>query len=675
LDAIFHHAPSLMFIKSTDLRYQMVNPKFLELLGKTEEEVLGQDDFVVFSPEDAKDIRRTDQMVTQKRMPLQVELSFNTKLGRRHFLSNKFPLFNEDGEVYGVGGITTDITDKVAAEAEAKITNMVFEAAAEAELVMSDSGKVITNSSFTRITGYPNDHAVSFALSLLHDHPEIEIELRKSGRWQGESTRRRANGENLPIWVSISLVEDINNQKSYIAVFSDISNLKEAEQKLEKLAHYDNLTGLPNRTLFYDRFDSALARSARNNTQTGLLFVDIDRFKLINDSYGHDIGDQILIDAANRITHHIRPGDTVCRLGGDEFTVILADLDRPGRVQNIARRIHSELRKPYKIGNKEIISSASIGIAIYPDDGNSVHLLLKHADTAMYHIKERGRNDIMFFDKTLNAEAEARIALEESLRSAIKSDELFLVFQPRFHITAQRILSVEALIRWRHPEKGMIPPSDFIPLAEESGMVVELGQMVLRKACERARIWNRLSETPVPVSVNLSTRQLHDPDLLSDIQTTLNTTGLPPSLLELEITETMVIEDMDTVIEKLNAIREMGVNLSVDDFGSGYSSLIYLKRLPVSTVKIDRSFVEDVPGDADDENLIQAIISMSHTLNLNVVAEGVETLEQLEFLRNNDCDEIQGYLLAKPDSAEKVEELLLQVTSTSSMDSPRIHKL
>lgn len=659
LDAIFHNTPSAMFLKSTALTYLTANRRFSDLFVGEGIDVIGKTDADIFPEEEAKLIRETDIQVIKTRQTQQTEFSLTTLDGPRYFLSTKFPMINERGELYAVGGITTDISDKVKAEREAEVTQQVFESAAEAILIYNPDGKVITNSSFNRITGYDDKKARLFALSILKDHPEIDATLSKTGRWQGESIRRKANGEPLPIWLSISALSSTKaEQSSYVAVFSDISELKEAEQKLEKLAHYDNLTSLPNRTLFYDRIESSLARAARNGKKTALLFVDIDRFKQVNDNHGHHTGDQLLVEAARRISAHIRLGDTVARLGGDEFTVILSELDGLDPVQDIARRIQKSLREPFRLDDKEIFSSASIGIAMYPDDGRNAESLLKHADVAMYHVKERGRNDILFFDKAINEQAEARAQLEDNLKTAINTQQLFMVYQPRFNISGTEILSAEALIRWKHPEQGFISPADFIPLAESCGLIVELGRWVLMQACQAAQEWNENTGQNTPVSVNLSARQLHDSSLLIDIENALNQTGLDPSLLELEITETMVIQDMETVISRLEAIRDIGVRLSVDDFGTGYSSLIYLKRLPVSTVKIDKSFIDDVPGSSGSENLVKAVISMSHSLALNVVAEGVETEAQLSFLTENHCDEIQGYLLAKPDSAETLQRLM-----------------
>lgn len=673
LDAIFHNTPSAMFLKGGDLSYLMVNSRYMDLFSHQGASVIGKNDYDIFPEAEARHIREVDLRVISTQKTLQSEYSLTTAQGRRHFLSTKFPILNDQGELYAIGGINTDITDNVAAQEEAAITQQVFDSAAEAILIYNPNGRVITNASFERITGFDGKRARLFALNIIKDHPEIDIALAKAGRWQGESVRRKANGEPLPIWLSISTIQTSTEaEKSYIAVFSDISELKEAERKLEKLAHFDNLTNLPNRTLFYDRIESSLARSSRNGKKTALLFVDIDRFKQVNDHYGHHAGDQMLIEVARRISTHMPVGDTVARLGGDEFTVILSELDGIAPVQDIARQIQTSLRLPYSLDNHEIISSASIGIAIYPDDGGDAEALLKHADVAMYHAKEGGRNDIVFFDKALNAQAEVRAQLEDNLKVAINTGEFFLNYQPRFNITGDRVLSAEALIRWQHPEQGLIPPGQFIPLAESSGLIIELGRWVLQQACLAAQQWNRIATTPVPVSVNLSARQLHDPDLLEDIQQALLDSGLTPALLELEITETMIIQDMDLVIERLDAIRAMGVNLSVDDFGTGYSSLVYLKRLPVSTVKIDKSFIDDVPGESDSENLVKAVISMSHSLNLNVVAEGVETPGQLNFLTTNRCNEIQGFLLAKPESSADLRQRLKTIKSSYNTKEPAI---
>ncbi|MFC6672264.1 putative bifunctional diguanylate cyclase/phosphodiesterase [Marinobacterium aestuariivivens] len=383
-----------------------------------------------------------------------------------------------------------------------------------------------------------------------------------------------------------------------------------------------------------------------------LLFIDLDRFKNINETLGLAGGDDLLQQVARRLADCLRPGDSLARLGSDEFCILLPDLGQVTASQNVARRIQQGFQAPFQLGDEEVHVTCTIGIALYPDDTGDAPTLLRQADTAAHHAKRHGRNAIQYFDDGINREAQQRLQLNEGLRRALGSDELFVEYQPRYDISGLKVLGAEALVRWRHPEQGLVSPMTFIPLAEESGLILELGGQVLRQACVAAQQWNRDSLTPVPVSVNLSPRQLRDPDLIGAVCDALQHSGLPPELLELEITETVVIEDINRVLGTLHELRDMGISISVDDFGTGYSSLIYLKKLPVDTVKIDRSFVNDVPGSTDDEYLIEAIISMAHSLRLRVVAEGVETEEQRAFLQRLGCDELQGYLLGRPGSAE-----------------------
>lgn len=446
-------------------------------------------------------------------------------------------------------------------------------------------------------------------------------------------------------------------------IATDITELKNAERRLQRLAHYDSLTGLPNRTFFKQQLKAAI--EDEQSHITAVMFIDLDHFKNINDTYGHSVGDQLLLQVADRLRSCVSPEDTVSRLGGDEFTVIIRGLKDNLQTETIAHRIVVALRKPYDLGSIRCYTSASIGISIAGKDGNDVDTLTRHADLAMYQAKEKGRDVIQFFDQEINECHQLHHQYEEDLRQAFERNELFVVFQPRFDITGQHMKSAEALVRWRHPEHGLVPPSDFIPIAEGSNQIVKLGRFVLNEACRQAAGW--LSEGyAVSVSVNLSTRQLYDQDLLRDIRNALSDSGLPSRLLELEVTETHMMENIDQFLPLLNEIRDMGVRISVDDFGTGYSSLMYLKKLPVETVKIDRSFIMDIPGDVDDENLVRAIISMSHSLRLKVVAEGVETEEQRSFLSSLGCDELQGFLLGRPDDVTALKALADKQSVTSA---------
>ncbi|WP_415900032.1 EAL domain-containing protein [Neptuniibacter sp. QD48_11] len=657
LNGIITNTPNIIFIKGADLRYQMISPNYYDLIKDTSIKVIGKTDHELYSPKHAEILKSSDLEVIRTSTPIQIEYTGATELGRRNYLSTKFPLFDESGNVYAIGGIVTDVTDLKHAQSHIQLAGQIFDQADEAILVIDTHLKMVTsNSACHQLCGSDDLTINQFSRRFFAEHPDIRHSLKQDKRWQGETQIRRPNGQAFPAWLSVSNLYTEDNEERFVLIFSDISAKKEAENKLEKLSHYDGLTGLPNRSLFFDRLNSAIARSNREKSQIGLLFINIDRFKNINDTYGHAAGDELLKATANRISGFIRPDDTVSRLGGDEFGVILQSIDNVDTVSHISHRIIESLRTPFQLDNFMSNAPVSIGIALYPDDGKDAKELLTNADTAMYHMKEKGRNGILFYDQEVNQKAEAQTRLEEDLRLALHNQDIFLVYQPRFHINGKDILSAEALARWNHPEKGMIPPGQFIELAEQTGLIVELGREILNLACHAAKAWNLNPARPMPVSVNLSARQIYDPNLIDDIKGALIDSDLAPSLLELEITETLAIDDLDKVINKLQQICDLGVSLSVDDFGTGYSSLIYLKRLPVSTVKIDRSFVTGVPGDTDDENIIAAIISMSHSLQLKVVAEGVETQEQLSFLKDHQCDEIQGFLLGKPDSSTRLLE-------------------
>lgn len=664
LNGIISNTPNIIFIKGADLKYQMVSPNYQKLTRIPVEDVIGRTDHELYDPTHADSLKNSDLKVITSKQPLQIEYSGKTEDGRRNYLSTKFPLIDERGAVYAIGGIVTDVTDLKNAQSHIQLAGQIFDQADEAILVLDTALNVVSsNSACHQLAESTGESLEVFSKKLVSEQLSIRRSLSKAKRWQGETLIRKQDGSFFPAWLSASSIITEDNSRRYVLIFSDISAQREAESKVAKLSNFDNLTGLPNRSLFFDRLESAISRAGRNETKIALLFINIDRFKNINDTYGHAAGDELLIATANRIADQVRPDDTVSRLGGDEFGVILQNINHLDTVNHISHKVLEKLRAPYELDIFSSTAPVSIGIALFPDDGRDSKALLSNADTAMYHMKEKGRNGILYFDQEIDRKAAAQTKLEEDLRLALLNQEIFLMYQPRFHINGEEVLSAEALARWQHPEQGFIPPDRFISLAEQTGLIVELGRYILETACYAAKSWNNNPNKEVPVSVNLSARQIYDPNLLDDIAQALSKSGLPANLLELEITETLAIDNLDNVIDKLSAIRDMGVKFSVDDFGTGYSSLIYLKRLPVSTVKIDRSFVMDVPGDVDDEKIISAIISMSHSLQLDVVAEGVETQEQLQFLREHKCDEIQGYLLGKPDSADKIAEHIRHYSS------------
>jgi diguanylate cyclase (GGDEF)-like protein/PAS domain S-box-containing protein len=434
---------------------------------------------------------------------------------------------------------------------------------------------------------------------------------------------------------------------------------KQAEERVLHLAHYDGLTGLPNRTLFHQRVGHALARARRTGLRLAILFIDLDRFKNINDTLGHDAGDRVLNVISGRLRKCLREVDTIGRLGGDEFVVLLEDLPDLEQVAAVARKILAEIGEPIALTEQEVHISGSIGISTFPDDSEDMQGLMKNADISMYRAKEQGKDNYQFYSAMMNEHTLERLALENALRRAIERDEFLLHYQPKLNIGSGVVCGMEALVRWQRPGKGLVPPAQFIPLAEETGLIVPIGKWVLRTACARNKAWQDAGLPPLRIAVNLSARQFAQETLVEDVAEVLRETGLDPALLELEITESMVMRNPEHAVALLDRLKAMGVHLSIDDFGTGYSSLSYLKRFPIDAVKIDRSFIQDLPADGDDAAITQAILAMAHSLRLEVIAEGVETAAQLRFLREHGCDEMQGYHFSKP-LAEEEFLLLMQ---------------
>ncbi len=457
----------------------------------------------------------------------------------------------------------------------------------------------------------------------------------------------RADGEEFPLEISLSRITH-SGKPLYSAVLNDISARRRDEARLNALANYDALTSLPNRALFHQRLQRSLVHAQRFNEGLAVLFIDLDRFKNVNDTLGHEAGDRVLLAIAERLKGSLREVDTVSRLGGDEFAVLIEKVTETRLVGSIARKLLKAIADVIMLGNQEYQITASIGISAYPADGSDATTLLKNADIAMYRAKEQGKNNSQFYAAEMNAHSMTRLSLETGLRHALDRGEFLLHYQPKVDIASGRITGMEALVRWMRPQSGMVSPADFIPLAEETGLIVPIGAWVLKAACEHNRAWQRQGMPPLRVAVNLSARQFVQANLVSEVARVLDASGLAPASLELEITESMVMDNPERAIQTLRQLKSMGIALAIDDFGTGYSSLGYLKRFPIDNIKIDRSFIKDIPRSNDDATITRTIIDMTHNLRLKVVAEGVETAAQLDFLREHGCDEMQGYYFSRP---------------------------
>jgi diguanylate cyclase (GGDEF)-like protein/PAS domain S-box-containing protein len=562
-----------------------------------------------------------------------------------------------------IAGTARDVTHTRNAERERRIASEVLRSMAEAVCVFDrDFAFVSVNPAFTRMTGYTDVEVLGRDTAVLnsaqHDpefYRQMRFRLERDGRWSGELWQQRKDGQEFLCWVQASVVLDATGQRShYVGVLSDITDQKRAEQELRYLANYDTLTSLPNRTLLSERLSRAIVRARRQGKRIAVLFLDLDRFKDINDSLGHAAGDRILRAAAARLQHTVGPQHTVARLGGDEFTVVLEDIDTADQAEQVARKVIDAFSQPLDLDDRhDVAISPSIGISLYPDHAQIPTDLLKHADTAMYQAKAAGRRTFMRYTDAMDVEIRQRATISAALRKVLDRNELQLVFQPKLSLTQMRITGVEALLRWHSPEHGSIPPDRFIPLAEESGLILEIGEWAMQEACATLQHWRDQGLEDVSIAVNISALQLargHLPDVVSRA---LSGRNIPPQRLQLELTETVIMANAEQNAATLQAIRELGVGLAIDDFGTGYSSLAYLKRLPLTTLKIDKEFIGDLTRDADDEAITGAVIAMAHSLGLIVVAEGVETEAQVRFLHEHGCDEIQGYWLAHPLHADE----------------------
>ncbi|WP_051261695.1 bifunctional diguanylate cyclase/phosphodiesterase [Desulfovibrio inopinatus] len=697
LETIIDTIPHPIYYKGNDGRYQTVNAPFAKMLGKSREKILGKTAKEILSREFSEIYMQKDAELLQAGGRQTYEAKTPWADGVLHdILFSKSILYDANSIQSGIVGVMLDITERKQAESRLQDANeklekrvrqrtseiesaleklrheteerklaqqdltlmaRVFEDSIEGVTITDSRGTILSvNPAFTMITGYDSEEALGKNPRILksdrHDdsfYKTMWQTLITKGAWSGEIWNRRKTGEVYPEWLSISTIrEESGRVRNYVAVFHDMTDIKRSEETIHFQAYHDALTGLPNRLLLLDRLKVALQHAGRRNKKVAVMFLDLDNFKTINESLGHPMGDQLLTLVASRLREAVHPEDTVARFGGDEFVILLEDVSSAEDAVHQAEDIVERFKIPYYVVDNEIHISASIGITLFPDDGNTPEVLVKNADMAMYMAKDRGRNDFHLFTEAANRRVLRRLAIEQDLRAALDKGEFAAYYQPQVDAAAQCVYGLEALIRWVRSDGIPVSPAEFIPIAEEIGIIREIGVWMLDQACSLIR---RLRENGYPdlrVSVNLSARQLRDDALPGFIQDALDRSGIPAHALELEITETSVMNDVDAAIALLHRIASLGVSMSIDDFGTGYSSLYYLKQFPIQELKIDRSFVMDLSDNPDDAAIVKAVISLAHSLGLKVVAEGVETKLQLKMLANMGCQRIQGYFFSKP---------------------------
>jgi diguanylate cyclase (GGDEF)-like protein/PAS domain S-box-containing protein len=653
---IFDYAPVGIYQSTRDGRFVTANLTLARMLGyESVDELLTKNleqDVYLDAHQRDELVRRFEPFAYANNVELQWKRKDGTviwvQLNAHGIRSSHGTLFFE--------GFVYDVTERKRAEEMLHKQSAAMTASMDGIGILNERLEfTYVNASLARLFGWSaSDELIGRSFCDLYE-PQEQVRfitlivplVQQRGRWRGEATGLRHEGVNFPQEISLTAIAG----GGMVCVVRDITERTYAEEQIKHLAYHDALTNLPNRLLFKDRLTVALSHAQRDGSRLAVLFLDLDRFKIINDSLGHTIGDQLLQAVASRVQACVRDSDTVARLGGDEFTVLLPRLHESDDAAPVAMKIIEAVRYPFHIEGREFFTTTSIGISLFPEDGVDAETLIKNADTAMYQAKEVGRDNYQLFNAVVNAKALQRIALEHGLRKALAHDELEVHYQPIFDLRNNRITGMEALLRWNHPTLGSIPPATFIPLAEATGVMIPIGTWALREACRQAKTWHDAGHRSLSLAVNLSVTQLQQTDLAKRVHDILEETGLPPRLLELEITESSAMQSPETSIRMLYELKKLGIRISLDDFGTGHSSLSYLKRFPIDTLKIDQSFVQDITSDPDTAAIVTAIIAMAHSLRLKVIAEGVEFTEQMNFLRRHSCDQMQGFLITPPVNA------------------------
>ena len=652
MENILRFIPSMVYIKDLRGCYRLVNERFVDVLGQPDED--GTTVFDVLDEPYARQIVERDRQVIETSAPVQFQIDFPVHGDMHHWFMVKFPLVDEEGQCYAVCTVATDVTEQERNENMARIARRFFEHTTEGIMITDADNRIVdVNDSLVQMSGYSREEMLGQPPSLQRSgcqaptfYQELWETLQAQGKWSGELRNRRADGSLYPVRLSVSGIYDRQNKlNGYFGIFQDITDEKQAERDLYRLAYHDSLTGLYNRTEFMRSLTEAVHRGERYHEPFGLLFIDLDLFKEVNDSLGHAAGDALLCEVAKRLQGCVRDVDRAFRLGGDEFTLLLPRQETDTDLAVVSDRLIAELKRPFSLEGKDVRIGCSIGAVSYPRDGHDPDTLLGHADAAMYFAKELGRGRFAFFDPQINARNQRAMRIKAALAKALEQGEFSLVYQPKLSAEDAQVVGYEALMRWHSGELGAVSPVEFIPLAEASDVLEQMTAWLLQQVVrdlQSAKLAGR------QISINLSPRQFQDGHWAETLRETIETHRLRPEQFCIEVTESALVENFHMASQQLAAIQALGVKVAIDDFGTGYSSLEYLKRLPIDYLKIDRSFVRDIETDADDRVIVETIIVLAHSLGLQVVAEGVETRAQADFLKDRGCDELQGYLFSAP---------------------------
>ena len=675
LKGIIDNSSALINIKDKEGVYKMVNSAFAEYCECRKSDIVGKTDFDLFDEELAKIFRKNDELVLNTHSPIQFEeRAFNNKGDDNTFVTVKFPLFDEKGNIYATCGISTDITERINKEKALKelndkltLSNTLLESIEEGVVITdADFNIVDLNPALESLFGYTRKELLGNKPSIFRSnvHPQSFFDalyksLEVKGSWHGEIWECTKFGENIPQLLTVTCMRDDDGEVThYAGIYSDISDLKKTQDKLQKLAHFDSLTGLANRVLLEERTSQAILLAQREGYKVAMLFIDLDNFKYINDTLGHDIGDELLKQAAKRFQNVIRDTDTLARQGGDEFVVLLSKTTHSNDAHVIAEKIREVGSEPFRIAQQDLYITTSIGIAVFPDDAKDTSGLLKCSDMAMYAAKDSGKNSFQFYSDELNHSAIDRLKIERALREALEKDELLVYFQPQIDAGTKRIEKFEALLRWPQEKGHFIPPDLFIPIAEESGLIVKLGEWVINKSLSAIKELNQLTGGNYIISINLSARQFRHYDLADNLKSLTKQHQISPTRVEFEVTESLLVEDYKLAEKILSEIKSFGFKLALDDFGTGYSSMSYLKHFPLDTLKLDKIFMQDLTKDARNQAIVSASVEMGKALGMSVVCEGVETEEQFKFIQSLIGVKVQGYYFAKPLPLEELKHLI-----------------